>query len=148
MLAGAPFGGFLDSNGYAGYVASGNILRNHVVLSEKSKLLQDFNKRHMGTTACADHCHKPTKLIRANGAAVAVGIYTIMNVWSQIMGQWVVYDQTITGLQEPLEKLQARLEQGQGKVSMQTAGAAVHLLENACKHMHEVCKILEMLQTK
>ena len=56
------------------------------------------------------------------------------------------YDQTITGLQEPLEKLQARLEQG--KVSIQTAGAAMHLLENACKHMHEVCKILEMLQTK
>ena len=91
------------------YVPGRQYLRDHLVRTVKAKRIRRFTNRRMtidgSTTAGADDCFKPTKLIRSNGGLAAAAILSVMNRVCQIMGQWVVQSRSVKHLAGPLVAL-------------------------------------------
>lgn len=60
---------------------------------------------------CGDHTFKCCKYINtASGEHAFVAVYTLMNEFCQIVGQWFVKSKSLVELTEAFQKLAARFE--------------------------------------
>eukprot|EP00243_Klebsormidium_subtile_P008236 TRINITY_DN3852_c0_g3_i2.p1 TRINITY_DN3852_c0_g3~~TRINITY_DN3852_c0_g3_i2.p1 ORF type:complete len:563 (+),score=97.89 TRINITY_DN3852_c0_g3_i2:62-1750(+) len=107
----ADFGEYGDKEGYRGWIPSTSWIAGVILASLNSRL--EFLERHLaavdGVFWRGDHTFQAASRIRsADGRKDYGAIYSIMNEWSQIVGQWAVGDTSfgeyVTGLRSVLKR--------------------------------------------
>ncbi|GAQ93224.1 hypothetical protein KFL_013720010, partial [Klebsormidium nitens] len=107
----ADFGEYDDKEGYRGWIPSTSWIAGVILASLNSRLA--FLERHLaavdGVFWRGDHTFQaPSRIRSAEGRKDYAAIYSIMNEWSQIVGQWAVgdtsFDEYVTGVQDVLKR--------------------------------------------
>ena len=123
----AAFGKFEEDQGFGGHVQGANYMADLLRQGATGQKLTKYYNRRMcdvGTgpanSACADHCHKPTKHIHDNGEQSAAGMWTMANQYLEIMGNYGVRSKSMAALRIPLAGMHRRLVRLQKQVSFST----------------------------
>ncbi|GAQ84142.1 hypothetical protein KFL_001770280 [Klebsormidium nitens] len=107
----ADFGEYGDKDGYRGWIPSTSWIAGVILASLTSRLA--FLERHLaavdGMFWRGDHTFQAASRIRsADGRKDYAAIYSVMNEWSQIVGQWAVgdtsFDEYAPGIQDVLKR--------------------------------------------
>ncbi|GAQ92967.1 hypothetical protein KFL_012280010 [Klebsormidium nitens] len=107
----ADFGEYGDRAGYRGWIPSTSWLAGVILASLTGRLA--FLERHLaavdGVFWRGDHTFQAASRIRsADGRKDYAAIYSVMNEWSQIVGQWAVgdtsFDEYAVGLRDVLKR--------------------------------------------
>ncbi|GAQ87318.1 acetamidase/formamidase [Klebsormidium nitens] len=111
----ADFGEYGDKEGYRGWIPSTSWIAGVILADLTSRLA--FLERHLaavdGVFWRGDHTFQAASRIRsADGRKDYAAIYSVMNEWSQIVGQWAVgdtsFDDYATGLRDVLKRYDDR----------------------------------------